>query len=143
MMKNKKPNQSVSSDANDNNMKIPGKKLDAFNYSPVAFTFSDEFKKVIEDKEGWADNKLQGIPINELSDDVCDPEVDALCRLESAKAYDQFAHHVRVVKDIIDVCRSELVRAKLKKAKLIEDNAADKAKLENLLELQRSLECVN
>lgn len=142
MMLNRKYDQKVSSVSKDDHDRIPEKKLKSFNYTPVSFEYSDEFKKVIENKEDWADKKLEGVPVNELSDDICDPELDALCRLESTMAYNQYALHVRVVKDIIDGCKSELVRAGLIKEKLLDDNETYKAKLDRLVELQQSLEQV-
>ena len=117
---------------------IPDKKLEAFNYTPVSYGHTDEWNSA-KNMEAWAEDKLKGIPINELSDDCCDPRIDALCVLETAHARREYIDHVRVIKEIIDCCESELVRAHGIKACLIEDKNKYTDQLLKLEQLQERL----
>lgn len=119
--------------------KIPDKKLAVFNYTPVHYTFSNSFKSIIANMESFAKRKIDKIPINELSDDICDPEIDALCQVEIANSCDENTNHIRVIKDIIDSCTSEIIRAQEIKKILIEDREEHKAQCDELLRLQKSL----
>lgn len=118
---------------------IPGKKLEAFNYTPVSYSHSDEWNSAMNNKEAWAEDKLKGIPVNELSDDCCDPRIEALCVSDTAHARSEYIDHVRVIKEIIDCCESELVRAKGIKACLIEDKNKYADQLLKLEQLQERL----
>lgn len=86
------------------------KKLEAFNYAPVSYKNSSEYNSVSSNRENWASKKLEGIPIDELSDDVLDPTIDAACRLEIAIAHSQYSNHVSTIKDILDSCSSQIDR---------------------------------
>lgn len=119
--------------------KIPDKKLDVFNYTPVHYTFSGSFKRIVENMESFAKRKIDRIPINELSDDICDPEVDALCQVEIANSCDDNTSHIRVIKEIIDSCTSEIIRAQDIKNTILEDRKEHKAQHDEYLKLQKSL----
>lgn len=118
---------------------LPDRKIDAFNFTPVPLAFSEDFSRVMEHMEAWADQKLRHVPINELSEDACDPEIDALCRLEETIAYGSSARNVRVVKEIIDACNSQVVRAKKIKESLEEEKKRYRRELDQLEELQQRL----
>lgn len=119
--------------------KIPDKKLDVFNYTPVHYSFSRSFQSIIDNMESFAKRKIDKIPVNELSDDICDPEVDALCQVEIANSCDENTSHIHVIKEIIDSCTSEIIRAKEIKNTILEDRKEHKAQRDEYLELQKSL----
>lgn len=119
--------------------RVPDKKLESFNYTPVSYSFSGNFKSIIDNMESWSKRKIDKIPINELSDDICDPEVDALCQLETAISCGENTNHIRVIKEIIDSCTSEIVRAQEIKKRLIEDREEHKTQRDEYLKLQKSL----
>lgn len=86
--------------------------METFNYSPVDYQTSSEYNDVSADRENWASKKIEGIAINELSDDVLDPIIDAACRLEITKAHAQHIKHVKTIKIIIEKCLSQIDRGK-------------------------------
>ena len=118
---------------------LPEKKLRSFNYTPVRLGFSESFCRVMEHMEAWAESKLRRVPINDLSEDACDPEIDAICRLEKSIAYSSSAKNVRTVKEIIDSCNSEIVRSERIRQMLLEERKKHQRELDELIELRRSL----
>ena len=88
------------------------KKLDAFNFIPIKYFTSTEYDAISSERERWALREIKGIPINELSDDILDPCIDAMARLEIARAQEQHNRHIHTIKDIVDSCSSQIDRGK-------------------------------
>lgn len=120
-----------------NSEKIPGKKLDAFNYTPVRYNYTDSFKNIIDSKESFAKRKIDQIPINELSDDICDPEVDALCKVEEAYSIGECVVHLRVIKEIKDSCSSEVRRTSDIMDILMKESDEHEEELNELLRIRK------
>lgn len=123
----------------ENSKTIPEKKMDVFNYTPVHYSFSEGFISIIDDMEAFAKRKIERIPINELSDDVCDSEIDALCKVEIAIASEEYTKHICVIKEIIDSCTSEVVRANEVRNLIVEDCRVHKSQRDDLMKLQKKL----
>lgn len=120
-----------------NSEKIPNKKLDAFNYTPVRYDYTDSFKSILDSKEPFSKRKIDQIPINELSDDICDPEIDALCKVEKAYSIGECVVHMRVIKEIKDSCSSEVRRASNIMEILIKESDEHEEELNELLRIRK------
>lgn len=114
------------------------KKLDAFNYTPISYFTSAEHNAISSGRDRWALHEIKGIPINELSDDILDPEIDAMARLEIARAQEQHNRHIRSIKDIVDSCSSQIGRGKNILALLESDREAFIAERDRLKKLRNS-----
>lgn len=114
------------------------KKLDAFNYSPISYFTSEEYDAIASSRERWAVREIKGIPINELSDDILDPEIDAMSRVEIARAQEQHNKHIHTIKDIVDSCSSQIDRGKNILNLLETDRDKFIAEKERLMKLRNS-----
>lgn len=114
------------------------KKLDAFNYTPISYYTSTEHDTVSSGRESWALHEIKGIPINELSDDILDPKIDAMARLEIAQAQEQHNRHIHTIKDIVDSCSSQIDRGKNILSLLESDREAFIAERNRLIKLRNS-----
>lgn len=97
---------------NSNTAIIINKTMETFNYSPVDYQTSSEYNDVSAHREHWVSKKIEGIAIDELSDDILDPTIDAACRLEITKAHAQHIAHIKTIKSIIEKCSSQINRGK-------------------------------
>lgn len=102
------------------NVKVPDRKIEALNYTPVRYDFSSGFKVIANNPEAYAKEKIAKIPLKKLSDimydsdiaGLCDSEVDALVKLEISKACAEYVDHIHVIKKILDSSKVDILRAK-------------------------------